>query len=144
MQPGLWKVHRLTLDMTPRQYKLLWMCMYCTILQSTCSPWLPGMVRLRMIHLDPNFSTPTAHTVEQRLPSWMSIEAILVKFDFEMRYLMKGLLSHGAVFVPELDDLTKALGRFRPVDRTRILEGLFKWTRRGPIDVDMKRKIHNK
>lgn len=28
-QPGLWKVHRLTLNMTPRQYKLLWMCKLC-------------------------------------------------------------------------------------------------------------------
>ena len=96
------------------------------------------MVRLRLVGLGPDFSTPSAPAVPRAMPSWPSVSGILDGLDFEIRYLVEGLLSHGTLTVPEVGDLMKSLERFQRSDRVLILEGLFKWTRRGTINIDVR------
>lgn len=99
------------------------------------------MVRLRLINLEPDFGNPTTPAISRPLPLWSHITAILESLTFELHYLVEGLLSHGSITVPEVGDLVTSLRRFRPDDQVLILEGLFKWTRRGSIDVDIRREL---
>lgn len=101
----------------------------------------PGMVRLRLINLHPDFSTPTASSTVWQMPSWASVSSSLDNIPFEMRYLIEALVSHGTVTVPEVGDLLCGLRRYRSDDRLDLLEGLFKWTRRGSIDTDLRREF---
>lgn len=96
------------------------------------------MVRLRMIHLEPDFSTPTRLVPMQPISSAQSIEDLLSSLPFEKRYLVEALLSHGTVTVPELPELLHALTRYRRDDQTIVLEGLFKWTRRASVKQDIR------
>ena len=102
-----------------------------------------GMVRLKLINLNPDFSTPTAPLTEKPMPSWPSVVlSSLEDIPFEMRYLVEALVSHGTVMLPEVGDLMRSLGRYRFTldEKIRILEGLFTWTRRNDIDSDVRRK----
>lgn len=75
------------------------------------------------------------------MPDWATIESLLYDMRFDKRYLVEAVISHGIVVVPEVPDLLKSLTRYRHDDQIRVLEGLFKWTRHGPIGVDIRRKI---
>ena len=92
------------------------------------------MVRLRLIHLDPDFSTPNAKLQTQKLPNhW------ILPRDFEERYLIEALLSHGTITIPEIEDTILCINRYRQDFRLTLLEGLFKWNRSGTIDKDIRR-----
>ncbi|KAI0695361.1 RdRP-domain-containing protein [Cytidiella melzeri] len=123
---GLWTTHRLRLDLTARQYKLLWMC----------------MVRLRMINLYPDFQDATAvEPPPTFMPRWSSFEYLMVNETFTIRYLVEALLSHCKVLLPEVPDLFRALSRMPASRRSTALEGLFMWTRRHTIAMDLKEVI---
>ncbi|EKM49158.1 uncharacterized protein PHACADRAFT_201955 [Phanerochaete carnosa HHB-10118-sp] len=123
VNPGLWLVHRIAFNITVRQYKLLWMC----------------MVRLRMINLDPDFSTPTEHVPVQAMPGAEFVDRCLQCLPFDKRYLIEALLSHGTITIPEVDELLRALAHYqRDDDQIVILEGLFKWTRQASIEKDLQ------
>lgn len=93
------------------------------------------MVRLRMININPDFGTTSARLSALDMPSMPS----LAHLPFDERYLVEALLSHSRVMVPEVSQLLKAVERCRYPHRTLVLEGLFKWTRRGDIAEDVTR-----
>lgn len=63
----------------------------------------------------------------------------LAHLPFDERYLVEALLSHSRVTAPEVRRFLKAVEHYRRPQRTQIMEGLFKWTRRGDIAEDVTR-----
>ncbi|KAI0090965.1 RdRP-domain-containing protein [Irpex rosettiformis] len=122
---GLWNTHNLALDVTARQYKLLWMC----------------MVRLRMLNLYPDFDDATRPVLDVLpMPRWSEpgIQQLMKAQSFSIRYLVEALLTHGSLSIPELAELFSALSRMPSSRRTLVLEGLFMWTRRDTITSDLR------
>ena len=98
------------------------------------------MVRLRLLHLDPDFVTPTAEIITKPMPVYSNAKRVFEGATFEERYLLEALLSHGTVTVPEVLDTWTTINRYRYENRLHIMEGLFKWTRVGSIDEDIRRE----
>ncbi|KAI0337237.1 RdRP-domain-containing protein [Trametopsis cervina] len=123
VNPGLWLTHRLQFDFTPRQYKLLWMC----------------MVRLRIVNLDPDFADPTATDLPPApMIRWSSLVQETMSLSFPIRYLVEALITHNIVLLAEARQLIEALQRVRLDIQAAVLEGLFMWTRRSSIAVDLR------
>lgn len=95
------------------------------------------MVRLRMINISPDFGTPSAKLSARNMPSLPS----LTHLPFDERYLVEALLSHSRVTVPEIRQFLTTVEHYRRPYRTLIMEGLFKWTRRGDITEDVTRMV---
>ncbi|KAI0752286.1 RdRP-domain-containing protein [Irpex lacteus] len=122
---GLWNVHQLTLNVTVRQYKLLWMC----------------MVRLRMLNLYPDFDDATIPEPDPLpMPRWrdLPLRTLLTDLSFAIRYLIEALLSHGNISIPEILELLSVLSHVPADRRPLVLEGLFKWTRQTNITADVR------
>ncbi|KAI0342571.1 RdRP-domain-containing protein [Trametopsis cervina] len=123
VNPGLWLTHKLQLDTSPWQYKVLWMC----------------MVRLKLLNLDPDFSDP----ISVELPPapvvrWSSLLQETSSLSFPIRYLVEALITHNIVLLAEVKQLIEAIQRARLDIQAAVLEGLFMWTRRSSIAVDLR------
>ena len=68
------------------------------------------------------------------MPVWPD----LTHLQYTIRFLVEGLLSHGTFSVPEIGDLLTELRRYQPEFHEPILEGLFRWTRRGALCRDLR------
>lgn len=97
------------------------------------------MTKLRMFDLYPDVAPSTKEDLTLLiLPSWSSARIFLADYDFEVRYVVEALLSHGIVSFPEIQGLSVAIRRMRQDIRLTVLEGLFMWTRKGSIEGDLK------
>lgn len=130
------------MNLSVRQYKLMWMCTFAIPriffslleLMAFCA----GMVRLRLLDLFPDFSNPARPPMRTLpMPSWQQMNSDLAQQPFELRYLLEGLLTHGLVTLPEIRPLMSLISRIRLNRQLEILEGLFKWTRQGSIGHDL-------
>lgn len=72
------------------------------------------------------------------MPTWTS--ASLESLDFDRRYLVEGLLSHGVLITPEVPQVLASLAKYRADLQPRILEGLFRWSRTTSLDEDLRGK----
>lgn len=102
------------------------------------SPMMTGMVRLRLLRINPDFFHPSIPPSLHQLPNWSFTEKSVAHWSFSDRYLLESLLSHGTVTLPEVSDLVKSIHEYYTTNSTLVLEGLSKRKRRSSIEHDLK------
>jgi RNA-dependent RNA polymerase len=119
-QPAAWLTHRFSLDISLRQYKLLWMC----------------MVRLRKLGLKPDFRNPHLPLdIAEPIAKLGHPRNLIRRYSFQVQYGLECLLSTNTVSF-DLGSLLDRLDATRDEDkRIRMLE---------LIDLTRGRGIHEK